>query len=68
MIRRRTHPIWHELATPEEISKIDEIDRSIADLRRRRQTVVNRAKLRTQVWVEHHRAPASRVRRKAATH
>jgi hypothetical protein len=40
MIPKRPHPRWHELATPEERSKIDELDRSIADLRRRRQALV----------------------------
>jgi hypothetical protein len=54
MIPKRPHPLWHELATPEERSKIDELDRSIAELHRRRQALVNRAKFRTQVWLEHH--------------
>jgi hypothetical protein len=63
----RPHPLWHELATPEELAKIDKLDRSIADLRRRRQALVNRAKLRTDVWLEQHRGTATRGRRKAAT-
>ena len=63
----RPHPLWHELATSEELTKIDKLDRSIADLRRRRQALVNRAKLRTDVWLEQHRGTARRGRRKAAT-
>ena len=65
MMSKRPHPLWHELATLEELSKIDQLDRSIANLRRRRQTLVNRAKLRTDVWVEQHRGTARRGRRKA---
>ena len=30
------HPTWLERATPDELKEITEIDRSIADLRRRR--------------------------------
>jgi hypothetical protein len=52
MIPQRRHPLWHDLATLEEMSEITELDRSIADLRRRRKAVVNRAKLRTDVWVQ----------------
>ena len=48
------HPTWLERATPDEIKEITEIDRSIADLRRRRSMLLNRTKLRTQVWVENH--------------
>jgi hypothetical protein len=58
MIPKRRHPLWHELATLEEMSEITELDRSIADLRRRRKTLVNRAKLRTDVWVQRHSRPA----------
>jgi hypothetical protein len=47
-------PIWHQLATRKEISEIAKLDRSIAELRRRRQALVNRAKLRTPVWIERH--------------
>jgi hypothetical protein len=50
----RRQPIWHQLATRKEISEIAELDRSIAELRRRRQALVNRAKLRTPVWIERH--------------
>jgi hypothetical protein len=67
MMSKRSHPLWHELATLEELSKIDQLDRSIANLRRRRQTLVNRAKLRTDVWLEQHGGTARRGRRKAAT-
>jgi hypothetical protein len=49
------HPTWYERATPDEIKEITEIDRSIAERRRRRQILVNRTEMRTQVWVEHHR-------------
>jgi len=61
MSREPKQPIWHQLATREEISEIAELDRSIDELRRRRQAVVNRAKLRTSVWVEHH--PEATIRR-----
>src|SRR5262245_19951919 len=54
MIRNRTLPSWHQLATPEEISTIDVIDRSITDLRSRRSALINRVKTRTKVWVKHH--------------
>ena len=47
------HPTWLERATPEEIKEITEIDRSIADLRRRRSMLLNRTKMRTQVWIDH---------------
>jgi hypothetical protein len=67
MMSKRSHPLWHELATLEELSKIDQLDRSIANLRRRRQTLVNRAKLRTDVWLEQHGGTARRGRRKPAT-
>jgi hypothetical protein len=66
MTPRRTQPIWYKLATPEERSKIDDLDRLIADLRRQRHTLVNRAKLRTDVWVQRRSRPARHVRRKSA--
>jgi len=66
MTLRRTLPIWYKLATPEERSKIDALDRSIAHLRHRRQALVNRAKLRTDVWVQHHGSPASKARHESA--
>jgi len=59
MIPKRRRPIWHELATPEELRKIDELDRSIADCRRQRRALVNRAKLRTHVWAEHRGTPTT---------
>ena len=65
MSMESAHPTWYDRATPEEINEITEIDRSIADLRRRRHMLVNRTKLRTQVWVEHHRPNTDRrVRRR----
>jgi hypothetical protein len=51
MTPKRRQPIWYKLATPEERGKIDDLDRLIADLRHQRQALVNRAKLRTDVWV-----------------
>jgi hypothetical protein len=66
MTPRRTHPFWLELATPKERSKIDELDRSIADMRQRRQALINRVKLRTPLWVEHRVSPARRTRRRLA--
>ena len=66
MTLRRTQPIWYRLATPEERSKIDALERSIAHLRHRRQALVNRAKLRTDVWVQRHGSPTSKARRKSA--
>ena len=66
MISKRRHPLWHELATPEEMSEITELDRSIADLRGRRQALINRAKLRTQVWVQRHGGLTRHARRKSA--
>jgi hypothetical protein len=54
MIPKRPRPLWHELATPEEIREITQLDRAIADFRHRRQALVNRAKLRTDVWVQRH--------------
>jgi hypothetical protein len=41
------------------MSAITELDRSIADLRGRRQALINPAKLRTQVWVQRHGGPAA---------
>ena|SRR6188472_1140544 len=46
------HPTWLERATPDELKEITEIDRSIADLRRRRSMLLNRTKMRTQVCYE----------------
>ena len=58
------HPTWYERATPDEIKEIAEIERAIADLRRRRSLVVGRTKMRTQVWVEHHRPNTDRRMRR----
>ena len=58
------HPTWLERATPEEIKEITEIDRSIADLRRRRSMLLNRTKMRTQVWIDHHRPSTDRRARR----
>jgi hypothetical protein len=64
MTAKRPHPLWYQLATPEELSKIDELDRSIANLRRRRKVLINRAKLRTRVWVERRETLMMGARRK----
>jgi hypothetical protein len=37
-----------------EISEVASIDKLIADLRARRQAIVNRVHMRTRIWVEHH--------------
>jgi len=47
-------PKWHERASWFEIDEIAGIDRSIADLRQRRQRILNRIHMRTNVWVAHH--------------
>ena len=54
------HPTWYERATPVEIEEIAEIDRAIEGLRRRRSMLLNRTKMRTHVWVEHHRPNTDR--------
>jgi hypothetical protein len=64
MIPKRPRPLWYALATPEELGKIDELDRSIADLRRRRKALVNRAKLRTHAWAERRGTVVTGARRK----
>ena len=66
MTLKQTAPIWYQLATPEERNKIDELDRSIADLRRQRQAIINRAKPRTHVWLEHRGTSATHAERKSA--
>jgi hypothetical protein len=53
MTLRRTH-----------LNTLYKLDRSIGDLRRRRQGLVNRVKL--QFWVERRCTPALQVRRKSA--
>ena len=47
-------PKWHERASRSEINEVATIDRSIADLRRRREAIINRVRMRTLVWVAHH--------------
>ena len=47
-------PKWHERASHSEIKEVDDIDRLIADLRRRRQMILNRVHMRTEVWAAHH--------------
>jgi hypothetical protein len=47
-------PKWHERASRSEIKEIEEIDRLIADLRRRRQMIRNRIHMRTEVWAAKH--------------
>ena len=46
---------WHQRATQKEIDEVATIDQSIADLRRRRKTIINRTKFRTAVWIARHR-------------
>jgi hypothetical protein len=47
-------PSWHQRASCAEISEIASIDKLIADLRARRQAIINRVQMRTRIWVEHH--------------
>jgi hypothetical protein len=49
------HPKWHQRATRDEIDEVAAIDRSMADLRRRRQAIINRTHVRTAVWFARHR-------------
>jgi hypothetical protein len=50
----QSHPKWHERASRSEIREVEDIDRLIADLRKRRQTIINRVHMRTEVWATHH--------------
>ena len=50
----QSHPKWHERASRSEIREVEDIDRLIADLRKRRQTIINRVHMRTEVWAAHH--------------
>jgi len=50
----RARPKWHARADYSEIKEIEEIDRQIGELRRRRQLIMNRIHLRTEVWAAHH--------------
>ena len=47
-------PKWHERASRSEIKEVEDIDRLIADLRRRRQLIMNRIHMRTEVWAANH--------------
>ena len=47
-------PKYHERASRSEIKEIEDIDRLIADLRRRRQMIMNRIHMRTEVWAANH--------------
>jgi hypothetical protein len=47
-------PSWHERASRAEISEVAYIDKLIADLRARRQAIINRIHMRTRIWGEHH--------------
>jgi len=47
-------PSWHQRALHAEISEVASIDKLIADLRARRQVIMNRINMRTRIWVEHH--------------
>ena len=51
---QNTRPKWHERASRFEIKEVADIDRSIAGLRQRRQKILNRVHMRTNVWVAHH--------------
>ena len=51
---QNTRHKWHERASRSEINEIADIDRLIADLRQRRQSILNRIHMRTNVWVAHH--------------
>jgi hypothetical protein len=47
-------PKWHERASRSEIKEVKDIDRLMADLRRRRQMIINRVHMRTEVRAAHH--------------
>ena len=47
-------PQWHERATRAEINEVEAIDKLIANLRLRRESIINRTKMRTQFWVAIH--------------
>jgi hypothetical protein len=50
----QSRPKWHERASRSEIKEVEDIDRLIADLRRRRQMIMNRIHMRTEVWAANH--------------
>ena len=67
--RQPLRPQWHERATRAEIDEIDEIeaiDKLIANLRMRRETIINRVNMRTRVWVAHHSERRAPSRKSAA--
>jgi hypothetical protein len=47
-------PSWHQRASRAEVHEVASIDKLINDLRARRQTIVNRANVRTRIWAKHH--------------
>ena len=47
-------PSWHQRASRAEINEVASIDKLVADLRARRQAIVNRAHVRTRIWAKHH--------------
>ena len=59
-------PQWHERATRAEIDEIEAIDKLIANLRMRRETILNRVNMRTRVWVAHHAEQRAAHRKSAA--
>ena len=58
---QNTRAKWHERASRFEINEIADIDRLIADLRQRRQKILNRIHMRTNVWVDHHQVAQAGV-------
>jgi len=59
---RRSKPKWYDRATRAEIDEIEAIDKLMATLRARRERLINRTGMRTQVWAErrrHHRVVSS---------
>jgi hypothetical protein len=66
---RRQQPLrpqWHERATRAEIDEVEAIEKLIANLRLRRESIINRTKMRTQVWVAHHSERSGHRRKSAA--
>ena len=59
-------PQWHERATRAEINEVEAIDKLIANLRLKRESIVNRTKMRTQLWVAHHSERRASRRKSAA--
>jgi hypothetical protein len=48
------YPSWHQRASRAEVNEVASIDKLVADLRARRQAIVNRAHVRTRIWAKHH--------------